>query len=78
MKKDKIGGILVLNKNDTKMLDEINKATYKCQCGHSVLFYYRETKKICSHCGYYCFKDDKERFRYRLKEKINKKKKEVM
>ena len=62
-----------LNNTDTRRLNEFTKATYKCQhCGHSILFYNREVKKICSHCGYYAFKNDKDRFNFLLNQELKK------
>ena len=44
----------------------ITQQSIKCKhCGHSVLFSRRE-KTICSWCGHWVFKDQKEEFKYRL------------
>lgn len=52
------------------VLDENCK--FYCNCGHSILIYPPATKRICSWCGHYVFKDKNEEFRYRLKEQLKK------
>lgn len=52
-------------REDTKRLDSIKEATVKCRCGHSVLLG-RKEKKICSHCGKWVFKSEKDEFIYRM------------
>lgn len=53
-----------------RMADELSKVTYKCACGHKEVIPSAEDKKLCSWCGHYVFKDKKDEFRYRVKEKI--------
>ena len=41
----------------------------KCKrCGWTNRIYFN--KRICKHCGYYVFKNEKEEFMYRLKERM--------
>lgn len=57
-------------------LDDVRaECKIKCKnCGHTILIPKRLKKRICSHCQRYVFLDDKEEFLYRLKEKINERK----
>lgn len=51
-----------------KMIEERYKYIVYCSCGHSLVIYPFEhkTKKICSHCGKYVYKDKKEEFKGKL------------
>lgn len=56
-------------KNDSKISNERAKYKIYCsKCGHGTVFYPMEhkSKKICSWCGYYVYKDKKEEFKERL------------
>jgi ribosomal protein S27AE len=56
-------------KNDSKISSERAKYKIYCsKCGHGTVFYPMEhkSKKICSWCGYYVYKDKKEEFKERL------------
>ena len=62
-------------KDDDKKFESLANATYYCHhCHHSLIINANEEKKICQWCGWYVFKNDKDKFIYRLKENINKKK----
>jgi len=54
--------------DDTKMFDMYAKNRYSCKCGHRVLILNKD-KKICSWCGRYVYKDKKQEFKDKLKEK---------
>lgn len=58
-------------------MDKIANYTIKCKCGHSVIFPNKEDRIICSWCGHYVYKNDKAKFKYKLKEEINKNKGDV-
>lgn len=57
-----------------KLAAEYTKATIYCpNCGHSMVLG-RASKKICTHCRNYVFKDKMSEFKYRLKESLYKEK----
>ncbi len=58
-----------------RMLDELDKVKYRCSCGKRTIISKKDDKAICSWCGNYVFKDKKEEFKYRIKEKTKKEKK---
>ena len=39
----------------------------KCKCGKTVEFWHGESKVLCTWCGNYVFKNDKEEFNYKMK-----------
>ena len=43
---------------------------YYCSCGHSVVIMPKNNKVLCTHCGHWVFKNKKEEFKYRLKERL--------
>lgn len=45
-----------------------------CKCEHSVSIPADIDKVICSWCGYYIFKNKKDEFKYRMREKLVNKK----
>lgn len=49
-------------------LQDIQKTTYKCKCGHSVVITNKDGRAICSYCNKWVFKDKKTEFEYRMKE----------
>lgn len=57
-----------------KRLEEKKKYTVYCKCGHSMAIYPMEhkTKKICSWCGYYVYKNKKVEFIDRLENLLSK------
>lgn len=62
------------NEDLSKILNDITQATIKCSCGHSVLIPQKQNKFICSWCGNYVFRTKEEEFKYRMKEKLLKEK----
>lgn len=53
-----------------RMTAELDKVKHRCNCGHRVIVPESKNKEICNWCGHYVFKDKREEFRYRVKEKI--------
>ena len=51
-----------------KKLDDIQKTSYKCKCGHTVVITHQVDKALCNYCNNLVFKDKKSEFEYRLKE----------
>ena len=43
---------------------------YYCKCGHSVVISPINNKKLCTHCGIWIFKNKKDEFIYRMKERL--------
>ena len=43
---------------------------YYCKCGHSVVIMPKKHKVLCTHCGHWVFKNKKDEFKYRIKEKM--------
>jgi ribosomal protein L37E len=62
-------------KNDIKLANEKSLYSKKCRfCGHTMTFYaFETTKKLCSWCGRYNYKDGKSEFIDKLKKERNKK-----
>lgn len=57
--------------NHQKKLDRVVETNrYKCKCGHTVVILPKETKTFCTYCGHYVFKNKKEEFKYRIKERL--------
>ena len=48
-----------------------NMTIYCKNCGHSLLILNCD-RLICSHCGYWVYKDDKTEFKYKMLENIKK------
>ena len=55
-----------------RMTEEYDKVKYMCKCGHKVVISHNKTKSLCDWCGNYVFKDKKDEFKYRVKERIKK------
>lgn len=53
--------------------DELDKVKIICACGHRVIVPMYMKKKLCDWCGYWVYRDKKEEFRDRLKQKIKEK-----
>ena len=69
-----MGKILSI-KEFSRMSDEYAKVKYQCKnCGHKEVIPYWVKKQLCSYCGNYVFKNDKDEFEYRLQEKMRSKK----
>ncbi|MBR1653698.1 MAG: hypothetical protein IJ690_07605 [Clostridia bacterium] len=52
-----------IRKYDEKIADKKTK----CKCGHTILIPNNMTHILCSWCGQYVFKHNKDEFEYRLK-----------
>lgn len=50
--------------------DELDKVKIICSCGHRVIVPMYAKKKLCDWCGYWVYRDKKEEFRDRLKQKM--------
>lgn len=50
-----------------KEQDRLRDHTVKCKCGHSILFG-RKDRVICNYCGHYVYRNDKVKFKYKLRE----------
>ena len=61
---------LLNNEEWRRMSQEYDKVKYQCKCGHKVIIPNRIDKNVCDWCGNYVFKDKKDEFKYRVKEKI--------
>ena len=61
---------ILTNKEYDRMTKEYSKVKYQCKCGHKVVIPNWWNKNICKHCGRYVFKNKKDEFEYRLKEKL--------
>ena len=60
-------------KEDSDLANEKRKMKIECpNCRHLVNFYAFEhvQKKICRYCGVYVFKDKKDEFNYKMKQKM--------
>ena len=53
----------------TQVYDEVK---YRCRCGHRVVIPKGVDKQLCDWCNNYVFKTKQDEFKYRLKEKMNK------
>ena len=62
----------VLSKKELSRLeDNLSKVKYQCKrCGRKMVIPERMTKRPCSWCGYYIFKNDKDEFAYRMNERL--------
>ena len=54
----------------SRMFDNYSKVKYKFSCGHSVIIGANYDKIVCRFCGKYVFKNKKDEFLYRLKERM--------
>ena len=60
-------------KDIKKLEDEIAEQKIRCEhCGHTMVMPFTE-RKICSWCGYWVYKDEKTKFKFKMKEELNKK-----
>lgn len=51
---------------------QIKKIQHKCKCGHTVTIPEFVEKQLCGFCGNYVFKNKKDEFSYRIKERLRK------
>lgn len=62
---------ILTNEELDRMQDELDKVKYTCKhCGRRAIIPQWETKKLCKWCGNYVFKNDKDEFNYRMKERL--------
>lgn len=56
---------------DQKLIEEQAKNKKYCEyCGHTLTFYaFEKDRKVCSFCGYFNYRNDFIKFKYKLKEK---------
>ncbi len=59
-------------KRMNKIFEEIQKHTYKCKCGHSVVIPPKQIFIICDWCNKIVFKNEKDEFIYKTFETIKK------
>lgn len=57
--------------NPDLLIKKMTSLRTKCKrCGCTRSIDSKTTKLVCKNCGYYIFIDEKEEFKYRLKEKL--------
>ena len=60
------------NKNEDKLEMMKKKFDRKCKrCGYTNRVLNKYKRELCKHCGYYVFLDEFDEFKFRLKEKTN-------
>lgn len=57
--------------NKQKLIDKY-KLAHKCDCGHTLIFNYKDDKKLCNCCGKIIYKDKKTEFKYLLSNRLYK------
>lgn len=58
-------------KEFNRMAEEYTKVKYQCKnCGHKEIIPYWLEKQLCSYCGRYVFRNKKDEFMYRMREKL--------
>jgi len=62
--------LLLTNEEFKKLTNAEDKVKYTCKCGRRVIISSQKDKEICSWCGNYVFKNKKDEFKYRVKERI--------
>lgn len=63
---------LLTIKEFERMTKEFDRVKYICKCGHRVVITNKQEKNICDWCGHYVFKNAKDEFEYRVKERMKK------
>lgn len=61
---------ILSTKEFNRMSNEYQKVKYYCECGHPVIIPVYVDKQICGWCGNYVFRDEKTKFKYKMKEKM--------
>lgn len=61
---------LLTLKEYKRMTEEYDKVKYKCRCGRRVVISNNQDKQLCDWCGHWVFKDKKDEFKYRMKERM--------
>lgn len=59
-----------MNKEDTRYFEERAKHRIKCKCGHSISIPNCINKTLCSWCGNYVYKNEKDKFKNILLKKL--------
>lgn len=54
------------NKEIERLIKFECENTYKCKCGHSLVIYPKENKKLCRWCGKYVYKSKQDEFKDKL------------
>lgn len=47
-------------KIDNEMFERVSKLSVKCKCGHTMLIKPNSIKEVCTWCGRYVYRDDKQ------------------
>lgn len=58
---------------DGKMLEFKKKNTFKCSCGHSVVIYPINEKRLCTWCNHYVYREKKNEFKDKLNNMLKEK-----
>ncbi len=55
-----------------KFEDVRSKYRIYCKCGHSMVFfpYEKETRKLCTYCGHFVYKNKEEEFYTKMKQEL--------
>lgn len=66
--KDNAGGNMGKSwADDSKLFDEYRKLKFRCRhCGHNVIIHGYMDKNICTWCGHYVFRTQKDEFKFRV------------
>ena len=58
-------------KEYNKLVDEFQRLSYKCgKCGRRTYISPKKEKQLCDWCGTYVFRNKKDEFKYRVKERM--------
>lgn len=57
-------------REDTRYLNELSKFKHKCSCGHSIIIFRPNVKKLCKWCGHYVYINEREKERDEFKKKV--------
>lgn len=64
---------LLTEKEFKRMTEEYDKVKYPCKhCGHRVVIPKWVEKQLCGWCGHWVFKNSKDEFKFRMKERMKK------
>lgn len=59
-------------KDDTKLMNDISNSTVKCKCGHSMLIPNYLSKRLCTWCHRWVYRNKKEEFKEKIKVQLRK------
>lgn len=65
------------NKEIIRLWEEKQNYRHVCKCGHTVYIANKSGIAICSHCKNLVFKDKETEFKYRIKEKLYREKRNL-